>query len=132
MRKPVFILTLLITSVVLGACQFLAGPDGTTPAVDSGIEGQVFIGPMCPVMREGEPCPDQPFQATITILNPNGKEVARVESDAQGHFQVNLEPGTYTLRPEPGEGIAWADEQSITVSTGQYTQVVVSYDSGIR
>ena len=132
MRKPVFVLAVFATVAVLGACTPLTGPDGPAPAVDSGIEGQGLVGPMCPVMREGEPCPDQPFQATITILNPNGKEVARVESDAQGHFLVDLEPGTYTLRPEPGEGIAHASEQSVTVGEGQFTQVVVSYDSGIR
>ena len=82
--------------------------------------------------EDHEPCPDQPFEATITILNLNGKEVARVESDAKGHFLIDLEPGTYTLRPGPGEGIAHASEQSVTVSGGQFTRVVVSYDSGIR
>ena len=99
---------------------------------DSGIEGQVLIGPMCPVMREDQPCPDQPYQAVITILAENGTEIGRVQSDALGHFRVDLAPGTYTLRPEPGEGIAWADEQNVSVGEGQFTQVIVSYDSGIR
>ena len=54
-------------------------------------------------------------------------------TDVTGHYMlIDLEPGTYTLRPEPGEGIAHASEQSVTVSEGQYTEVVVSYDSGIR
>lgn len=129
MGKPGVIVPALVLLVLVGACSPTEPPVTVT---DSGIEGQVFIGPMCPVMREGEPCPDQPFQATITILNPNGKEVARVESDAQGHFVVDLEPGTYTLRPEPGEGIAHASEQSVTVSEGRFTQAIVNYDSGIR
>jgi hypothetical protein len=99
---------------------------------DSGIEGQVLIGSMCPVMREDQPCPDQPYQAAITVLAENGIEAGRVQSDALGYFRIDLAPGTYTLRPEPGEGIAWADEQIVTVSEGQFTQVIVSYDSGIR
>lgn len=106
------------------------GPPDT--GADSGIEGQVLIGPMCPVMREDQPCPDQPYQAVITVLGESGREVTRVESDALGNFRVSLAPGAYTLRPEPGEGIARAGEQAVAVNEGQLTQVVVTYDSGIR
>ncbi|HET8671634.1 MAG TPA: hypothetical protein VFM05_13735, partial [Candidatus Saccharimonadales bacterium] len=33
----------------------------------SGIEGQVMIGPMCPVVQPGQECPDQTYQATLTV-----------------------------------------------------------------
>lgn len=102
------------------------------PTGEGGIEGLVLIGPMCPVQREGQPCPDQPYQATISVLDASGRQVARAQSDAQGGFRLDLPAGDYTLRPEPGPGIEHAGEQQVRVSAGAYTQVTISYDSGIR
>jgi hypothetical protein len=98
----------------------------------SGIAGQVLIGPVCPVVQQGQACPDQPFQATLTISHPDGVTIAQVKSDAQGHFRVPLVPGEYVLHPESLDGVAFAGDQTITVETGRYTQLTVSYDSGIR
>ncbi|HLB47823.1 MAG TPA: carboxypeptidase-like regulatory domain-containing protein, partial [Anaerolineales bacterium] len=99
---------------------------------DTGIEGQVLIGPMCPVVQSGTPCPDQPYQATIAVLDKNGRQVAQFQSDAQGWFLVSLAPGAYVLHPESPDGFARAGEQPVTVVSGQYTQVTITYDSGIR
>ena len=98
----------------------------------SGIEGQVLIGPMCPVVQAGTPCPDQPYQATITVRDQNGKQVIQFQTDAQGNFRVGLKPGTYTLAPESPDGFTHAAEQIVTVTSGQFTRVSVTYDSGIR
>ena len=98
----------------------------------SGIEGQVLLGPMCPVVQEGQDCPDQPYQATLTITNRNGVQVVQFQSDEQGRFRVSLVPGAYVLHPESPNGIPFAGDQSFTVETGRYTQITVLYDSGIR
>ena len=98
----------------------------------SGIEGQVSIGPVCPVAQQGQECPDQPYQATLTVSNLNGVVIAQVKSDAQGHFRVPLVPGEYSLHPESLDGVAFAGDQSFVVETGGYTQLTVNYDSGIR
>jgi hypothetical protein len=98
----------------------------------SGIEGQVLIGPMCPVVQQGQACPDQPYQATLTINSPGGVVIAQVKADAQGHFRVPLVPGNYILHPKSSDGIAFAGDQTFVVETGRYTQLTVSYDSGIR
>ena len=98
----------------------------------SGIEGQVFLGPMCPVVQQGQECPDQPYQATLTILSQDGAQVVQVQSDEQGRFQVSLVPGAYILHPESPNGIPFASDQSFVVETGRYTQITVHYDSGIR
>ncbi len=34
----------------------------TDPPATSGIRGAVTLGPQCPVVREGTPCPDQPYE----------------------------------------------------------------------
>ena len=109
------------------------GDDGAPPA-DSGIEGTVTIGPMCPVEREDSPCPDQPFEATIVIENEGGDEVTEVTSGEDGRFRVALAPGRYTLVPQsPSAGAPpQAGKQAVEVLAGAYTQVAVQYDSGIR
>jgi hypothetical protein len=118
-------MVLLITS-----CGALA-----TPApVDSGITGQTLVGPVCPVVIEGQDCADRAYQATITVSNLEGREIVRFQTDEQGNFRVPLAPGEYILHPEPPEGqpLPFAEEQRFTVVPGQFTRLVVLYDSGIR
>jgi hypothetical protein len=87
---------------------------------ESGIEGQVLMGT------------NQPYQATLTVSNPKSGVIVQFQTDGLGHFRIPLEPGEYILHPESPNGIPFATDQSIVVGTGQYTQVVVNYDSGIR
>ena len=98
----------------------------------SGIEGQVLIGPMCPVVVQGQECPDQPYQATLTVKTADGVQITQFQSDAEGHFRVALVPGEYVLHPESPNGIPFANDQSFFVETGSYTKITVLYDSGIR
>jgi hypothetical protein len=98
----------------------------------SGIEGRVLIGPMCPVVQQGQSCPDQPYQATLTVRNSNGLQIAQFQTDEQGRFNIPLVPGEYILHPESPNGVPFAGDQSFVVETGQYTQLTVHYDSGIR
>lgn len=102
-----------------------------TPS-DSGVEGQVFVGPMCPVVQEGQECPDQPYQATLTVLSPNGREIVQVQTDEQGRFKIPLAPGEYILHPESPDVLPSASDQNFIVEAGRFTEIVVNYDSGIR
>ncbi|HYU56921.1 MAG TPA: hypothetical protein VEO00_02575, partial [Actinomycetota bacterium] len=36
-----------------------------TGNVDSGVQGTVLLGPQCPVVIEGSPCPDLPTAAEV-------------------------------------------------------------------
>lgn len=101
------------------------------PAADSGIQGLVLIGPACPVVRVDAPCPDKPFQAALTVLDPAGRPAAQLQSDENGFFQVALPPGTYRLHPERSLR-AGAPDQDVVVSAGQWVSVTVTYDSGLR
>lgn len=98
----------------------------------SGIEGQVLLGPMCPVVQQGQECPDQPYQATLFITDRNGLQITQFQTDEQGRFSVPLVPGEYVLHPESPSGIPFAGDQSFVVETGRYTAITVHYDSGIR
>ena len=120
-------------ALVFAFLTIACGGAGAPPA-GSGIEGMVTIGPLCPVQREGIPCPDKPFEATIVVEDHGGNEVARVDSDRDGRFRVLLAPGRYSLVPqEPNPRVPpYAEEQQIEVTPDAFTQVTIQYDSGIR
>ena len=99
---------------------------------DSGVEGQVFIGPLCPVVQQGQECPDQPYQATLTVNSPDGKKITQIQTDDQGRFKTPLAAGDYVLHPESPNTMPFASEQTFTVEAGKFTQIIVTYDSGIR
>jgi len=127
-RKTIVIFTIIL---LLPACG-----QKTTPfeSLTSGLEVEVFVGPMCPVMRVGEECPDQTYQATLTVLKPDGREYTKFETDENGRYTIILPPGDYILRPEspPDSPLPFAGEQNFTVLQDEITHLVVNYDSGIR
>lgn len=123
------LLTLIALAVTVAACG--AAP---SPPEDSGIDGSVFIGPLCPVVQEGVPCPDAPYEASIRVQNSSGKVVATVRSDKDGRFRLNLRPGAYTLEPlSPNAGAPpYAAPVTVQINEHVFTPVTITYDSGIR
>jgi hypothetical protein len=77
-------------------------------------------------------CQDQPYQAMIAILDMNNNQVTQFQTDKMGNFKITLEPGTYILHPEPGNPLPSASDQTIIVNDGQFTQISIDYDTGIR
>ena len=112
---------------------FLSACSPSTPeAINSGVEGQVFIGPICPVVQVGQECPDQPYQAALSVTSLKGERIAQVQADEEGRFKIPLAPGEYILHPESPNQLPFANDQNIVVEEGKFTQVIVNYDSGIR
>jgi hypothetical protein len=127
MRRLWILLPLVLS--VTAACAGGAAGDGT-----SGIEGRVTIGPQCPVIQEGSPCPDAPYVATVRILL-DGDVVATGRSGRDGSFRIPVAPGEYTVDAAPPDenGIATVRVQPhVVVSDGGYSRVDLSFDSGIR
>lgn len=126
---------LVLATVCLMGCNYPIQAALLSGNGSSGIEGQVLIGPTCPVMRENDPnCADKPYPTTLGLYQ-NGQLLARLVTDDQGRFKVSPEPGTYTLVPEHKAGqIArpLQTEQRVVVNAGVYTSVKVIYDSGLR
>ncbi|TFG38689.1 MAG: hypothetical protein E4H44_03465 [Candidatus Aminicenantes bacterium] len=120
-------ISLVCLLLFLGACK----PVSPTPA-DSGIQGQVSIGPVCPAVQEGMDCDDKPYPGSFTVLTSKGRQVTQFQADANGIFEIPLAPGDYILHPESPNILPFADEQPFTVLAGQFTQLTVTYDSGIR
>jgi hypothetical protein len=106
-----------------------------TAAEGSGVQGRTTIDGGCPVIRAGTPCPNRPLSARITVTRSGSDTViATVTSDADGGFRISLPPGTYLLRPDNLAGARYPAAQPITVTvrSGQFTQVAIAFDSGIQ
>ncbi len=119
----------LTALVLMSAC----APGFVPPVTDTGVEGYVTIGPSCPVMQVGNPCPDRPYAGTLTILaEPSRLQVAQIQADAKGYYRVELTPGHYILRPESPGTLPHAADLPLTVLAHQVTRLDVVYDSGVR
>ena len=120
-----FVIGILI--ILLATCSI----QEAAPA-DSGLEGQVFLGPVCPLVTPGQECPDQPYQAMLTVNSSDGRTITRVHTDQQGRFRLALKPGQYVLHSESPNAMPYTGDQAFTVEAGRFTQLFVTYDSSIR
>jgi len=101
----------------------------------TGVGGRVVAGPTCPVEQPGDPaCSPRPVAGAVLIVRGAGDtEVARVTTDASGLYRIGLQPGDYTLEPQPVEGLmGTAAPIPFTVSERSETFLDVAYDTGIR
>lgn len=97
-----------------------------------------MAGPTCPV----EPPSPQPGQcdqrpvagAVLVIADASGHEVERLTTGADGSFSARLAAGSYTLTPQPVQGlVGGATPIDFAVSeSGASRQLDVEYDTGIR
>jgi hypothetical protein len=117
------LLALAGLALALAAC---GGQSAPTASGDSGIRGQVLRGPLCPVVTQADPCPDEPYATDVRVLAASGKLVATVQSGSDGRFVVRLEPGHYVLMTEQGSPL------DVIVDPHSFAQAVVEYDTGIR
>jgi hypothetical protein len=95
------------------------------------IEGRVTIRPVRSVERRGV-ANSEPYQATITVVDSAGREVATVQSDTEGRFRLAVPPGKYVLRPQSPGVYPRASEQRVQVRRNAVTLVEIAYDSGRR
>jgi len=130
---------LAIALLLAGALALVAAAcDGEEeqPPLTSGIEGQVLLGPQCPVVQEGTPCPDEPYQATIDVWNAGrSRKVTTFTTDDQGRFRVPLPPGDYYIDPQPedpGRPLPAPIPQDVTVLPDRFVSITIQYDTGIR
>lgn len=126
----VAIAALVLASAGLGACQQPGEPAGAL------VSGTAVSGPSCPVVTEppDPACDDRPVAgAEIVVVDEAGNEVARVRTDDEGRFGVELEAGEYRLIPQPVEGLMGTPaEVGIAVDETDVDIGLISYDTGIR
>ena len=126
-RTPICLLILL----TLASCAPAA--EGRGPR--SGVAGRVLLGPQCPVVQAGSPCPDKPVAAEVQVLEMGSEDlVTSTDSGEDGRFRIDLEPGSYELLPVVSEagGLPHGKRVQVTVESGKHSRVMLSLDFGIR
>src|SRR5262245_54560185 len=117
----------ILVALTIGACGASGSGDGA-----SGIEGRALAGPQCPVVVEGSPCPDLPWEGTVVATAVSSGDEFTVETDADGAFRFPLAPGDYVLTIRADSSPPFAKPQTVGVEPGAYPDVVISVDTGIR
>jgi hypothetical protein len=122
------ILSTLAAVILLTSCSGSGAGEPPSPP-DSGIRGTVTAGPQCPVVQEGSPCPDVPWEGKIRITGDSvDLEIATFSG---GRFAIAIEPGTYTVQPVV-TGPGSASSVSVEVPGQGYVEVALTIDTGIR
>lgn len=121
----------LLLFAALFACD--SNPGGSE-SITSGIEGVVLRGPICPVVQEGEPCPDEPFAAEFNVLDQDENQLATFQTGDDGMFEIELPAGSYLIVPEETAPVINPASQmkQVTVEEEQVTSVTLLFDTGIR
>jgi len=124
----------LATLVIACGPEQQGGTQTPTPTVlHSGIRGIVLLGPVCPV-ESADPSPClTPYAASLVITDSDGNVITRVQSGADGTFEVLLPPGDYVIQPDNGpDGNPSSIPQPVTVGPDEFEQVEIDYDTGLR
>lgn len=112
-------------------------------ALSSGIKGVAQVGPVTPVSLLGVPNV-KPLSGAIIkaveirrmgVFYINPPFTAQAVADDRGNFSLDAPAGSYAvtgLPPIPGAIFPRGSTQTVQVTDGNYTQIVVDFDSGIR
>ena len=125
-----FLLILSIVGLLLAGCNAGAQATGT-------LEGNVTIGPLQPVQREGEVTvvpPEVYATRKVMVYDKIGKNlIKQVDIDGKGHYQVELKPATYTIDINR-IGIDSSGEvpRQIEIKAGETVTLNIDIDTGIR
>lgn len=77
--KFLFMIGLMI--LILSTCSIDSAP------AESRIERQAMIGHVCPIVQEGDGCPDQHHQVSLMANSLNGGMIKRFEADENAPFK---------------------------------------------
>ncbi|HEY3245740.1 MAG TPA: hypothetical protein VGM03_20535 [Phycisphaerae bacterium] len=104
--------------------------------MQTGIRGNVTLGPTCPVVMPDQPeCMDRPLSASLRIECPSGAEIRTIRSADDGTFEIRLPPGDYVIVPLKDSDNPFPSAPApipVTVPADGFAEVQVGYDTGIR
>lgn len=134
-RAALPLLATLLALAVAAACTDLSSPAATL-AAPGGIRGSVILGPTCstgqaPGAHEPVPCLT-PYAAQLVVLDTDNEVVTRMTSGADGRFEITVPPGDYVVAPQGGEPYPIAQPVPVSVAAGEYVEIQINYDTGIR
>jgi hypothetical protein len=99
------------------------------------LEGQVTIGPICPVERPDKPCPVPPeaYAAREVWVLQGNQLVSRAGLSNTGGYWLALPPGRYTVDIKRAGIDRSADvPKEIEIQRGKTVRLDIEIDTGIR
>lgn len=127
---------LYLTFLALGTSSLFAC--ARSPREFGILEGHVTIGPLVPVVREGEeeptPAPEVYAAREIVVFEEDGKtEFARLKIDENGNYRAELPVGTYVVDINRiGIDTAAGLPKEIEITSQGVTRLDIDIDTGIR
>ncbi len=118
---------------------FLTGCAASTtterPAV---LEGKITIGPLMPVVREGDPVPTVPADLyrgrKVQLFDPDGTTLVQdIPVNDDGSYRAEVAPGTYIVSVSLS-GIEYSKDVPtiVRLAPRQAVRVNIDIDTGIR
>ena len=106
---------------------------GASP--ETGIHISAVAGPTCPVetVPPDPACAAKPVARAPILIDDGAGARATVVTDAAGQAFAALAPGTYSVSAQGTAGFMGGPEpQQVLVEDGSVTELVLTYDTGIR
>ena len=135
----------LVLLVLTAGCSVVSVETGSNEGKDrigrgeTGVlEGHVTIGPLVPVVIEGQPeptpAPEVYAAREIVIFASDGvTEVVRAKIDPNGNYRIDLPADTFIVDiNHAGIDFAKALPEEVVILAGQVTRLDVDIDTGIR
>lgn len=111
-------------------------PDMSRRSASKGnVQGQVLLGPVCPVERlPADPaCAPKPFKTTINAFSMlTGSAYKTVTSSDSGRFSIWLDPGAYVIQARGGDLFPRCTATTVKVYAKKKQNVTLNCDTGIR
>jgi len=113
-----------------------SGGSGILP-FESGVKGQVLIGPTCPVQQDppNSNCADRGYATKIqvfSVVSSQSSPFAVVETDKEGNYIVMLPPGLYNVQALGDRPFPVCESEPVTVESDVMHNLDLLCDSGIR
>jgi hypothetical protein len=134
--RRLVVLGVLGAGLLAASCTAVQSGPAPTETRPSGIRGSVILGPTCatgesPGAHEPVPCLT-PYAAELAILDADNKVVTRLTAGGDGRFEVSVPPGEYVVAPQSGDPFPIAQPVTVVVGAGEFAQIEINYDTGIR
>ena len=109
------------------------------PQATGTLQGQMIVGPICPVEQAGHPCeptPETYAAHPVYVYRTDRKTLlVTLTPDAKGQFKVTLPSGDYWVDVDPanpGVGSVQGAPAAVHIIAGATTKIVIDIDIGMR
>ena len=98
------------------------------------LGGKVTLSPTSPVERTDQSYSKPAAGIKLVIRNLQSGEIKTVMTNEQGDYYIDLGIGPYTVNVELPAGIGFTKDlpKTVTIDSGQTTQLNIRIDTGIR